>query len=213
VHDPLLGERRRIHARVGRAPDRAARVPLAGAGLCRRPRPPGSRADERASTTASPLLATTVAIGVAVEDDDRRRARQGVCTRSAMAWRPPLPGASRPARTAPAASGDASRIAPPAPTSSPRRPTATSCAAPGGNPEVHACGGEDVGVLACQDRRHRAARRQARHVDAIRVDGMGLQDVADHSGEQRRLAGAASLVAGANQFQHLCALERAACAG
>jgi hypothetical protein len=61
---------------------------------------------------------------------------------------------------------------------------------------VHAGGSEDVGVLARQDRRHRAARRQAGHVDAIGVDGVRLQHVADHAGEERRLAGAAPLVAG-----------------
>ena len=69
--------------------------------------------------------------------------------------------------------------------------------APGGTPECDAGGGEQVGVLARQDRRHRAAGREPGH---RRPDRRRSRCVAmtwrRHAGEQRRLALAALLVAG-----------------
>ena len=54
-----------------------------------------------------------------------------------------------------------------------------------------------VGIRRCHDGGGRAAGRQARDVDALRIDRMIPHDLAGDAGDQRRFAAAALLVAGA----------------
>ena len=61
-------------------------------------------------------------------------------------------------------------------------------------PRMHAHSGKQVGVGVAQNRRHRAARRQAGHVNTLRVDVVALHHVTRHAGQQRRLAPASLLV-------------------
>ena len=63
-------------------------------------------------------------------------------------------------------------------------------------PGVHADRGEHVRVRGAQHGGHRRARREARDVHAVAVDRVGGGDLVDDPGEDRRLAGAAPLVAG-----------------
>ncbi len=71
-----------------------------------------------------------------------------------------------------------------------------SRAAPAARPEWTPCGGVEVRVALRQDRRGGAARRQARHVDAARVDGKIAHHVARQAGDQRGFAAVAELPGG-----------------
>ncbi|KAG1080315.1 hypothetical protein G6F40_015934 [Rhizopus arrhizus] len=53
---------------------------------------------------------------------------------------------------------------------------------------MHARGGEQVGIGARQDGGHRTARRQACHVDTLRVDRVRVDDGARHAGQYFRFA-------------------------
>jgi glutathione S-transferase len=65
---------------------------------------------------------------------------------------------------------------------------------PGGQARMHAHGGEQVGVGVAQNGCHRTACRQARHIDALRVDVVAHHHVTRYAGQHRRLAPAAFLV-------------------
>ena len=67
-------------------------------------------------------------------------------------------------------------------------------AAPCGKPGVDAGRGVEIGIGRGHDRGHRAAGRQARHIDAGRVDGKLGHDGAGEAREDRRLARRRALV-------------------
>ena len=70
-----------------------------------------------------------------------------------------------------------------------------------------------VGIRRAHDGGGGPAGRQARDVDALRIDRMVPHDLAGDAGDQRGFAPAAALVAVRNQFQHFAWLAPLGCSG
>ncbi len=77
-----------------------------------------------------------------------------------------------------------------------------------GQARMNADRGIEIGIGGAHDRRRRAAGRQARHVDARRVDGMVEHDLSREVGDQAGLAFVPALVAGAEPVPALVGIRR-----